>query len=176
MLREGEEYLSVNWLEELKSPSRASQIRDLQELYTKKLKVAATARIAILNVGTLRTKVERESPDSRLLRVLHEQEELDDPSHAGIYEIRHDDEISRGADRPGSPRKSSGPSLMTSDYVHSNFGWSGTAIIQCTNVTNTPVLSINFSLPAATHSTTLHARQPKSNLDRGKSILRSGRI
>jgi hypothetical protein len=93
MMRETEEYLSVNWLEVLKSPSRASQIRDLQELYTKKLKVGATARIAILNVGTLRSKVERESPDSRLLRVLHEPEEPDDPSHAGIYEIPHDDEI-----------------------------------------------------------------------------------
>jgi len=93
MLREGEEYLCVNWLEESKSPSRASQIRDLQELYTKKLKVGSTARIAILNVGTLRTKVERESPDSRLLRVLHEPEEPDDLSHAGIYEIRYDDEI-----------------------------------------------------------------------------------
>jgi hypothetical protein len=93
MMRETEEYLSVNWLEVLKSPSRASQIRDLQELYTKKLKVGATARIAILNVGTLQSKVERESPDSRLLRVLHEPEEPDDPSHAGIYEIPHDDEI-----------------------------------------------------------------------------------
>ena len=93
MMRETEEYLSVNWLEVLKSPSRASQIRDLQELYTKKLKVGATARIAILNVGTLRSKVERESLDSRLLRVLHEPEEPDDPSHAGIYEIPHDDEI-----------------------------------------------------------------------------------
>jgi hypothetical protein len=93
MMRETEEYLSVNWLEVLKSPSRASQIRDLQELYTKKLKVGATARIAILNVGTLRGKVERESPNSRLLRVLHEPEEPDDPSHAGIYEIPHDDEI-----------------------------------------------------------------------------------
>jgi hypothetical protein len=93
MMRETEEYLSVNWLEVLKSTSRASQIRDLQELYTKKLKVGATARIAILNVGTLRTKVERESPDSRLLRVLHEPEEPDDLSHAGIYEIRYDDEI-----------------------------------------------------------------------------------
>ena len=63
------------------------------KLYTKKLKVGATARIAILNVGTLRTKVERESPDSRLLRVLHEPEEPDDLSHAGVYEIRYDDEI-----------------------------------------------------------------------------------
>jgi hypothetical protein len=93
MMRETEEYLSVNWLEELKRPSRASQIRDLQEVYNKKLKVGATARIAILNVGTLRSKVQRESPDSRLLRVLHEPEEPDDPSHAGIYEIPHDDEI-----------------------------------------------------------------------------------
>jgi hypothetical protein len=93
MMRETEEYLSVNWLEELKRPSRTSQIRDLQEVYNKKLKVGATARIAILNVGTLRSKVQRESPDSRLLRVLHEPEEPDDPSHAGIYEIPHDDEI-----------------------------------------------------------------------------------
>jgi hypothetical protein len=93
ILREGEAYLSVNWLEELKSSGRASQIRDLQELYTKKLKVAATAQIAVLNVGTLRTKIERESPDRRLLRVLHEPDEPDDLSHAGIYEIRYDDEI-----------------------------------------------------------------------------------
>jgi len=93
MLREGEAYLSVNWLEVLRSPGRAGQIRDLQQLYTKKLKVGATARIAILNVGTLRSKVERESADNRLLRVLHEPEEPDDPSHAGIYEIPHDDEI-----------------------------------------------------------------------------------
>jgi len=93
MLREGEAYLSVNWLEELKSSGRAGQIRDLQELYTKKLKVAATAQIAVLNVGTLRAKIERESPDRRLLRVLHEPEEPVDLSHAGIYEIRHDDEI-----------------------------------------------------------------------------------
>jgi hypothetical protein len=93
MMRETEEYLSVNWLEELKRPSRASQIRDLQEVYNKKLKVGARARIAILNVGTLRSKVQRESPDSRLLRVLHEPDEPDDPSHAGIYEIPHDDEM-----------------------------------------------------------------------------------
>ena len=93
MLREGEAYLSVNWLEKLKSPGRISQIRDLQELYTKKLKVAATAQIAVLNVGTLRAKVKRESPDGRLLRVLHEPQEPDDLSHAGIYEVRHDDEI-----------------------------------------------------------------------------------
>jgi len=38
MLRQGEEYLSVNWLEELKRPSRATQIRSLQEVYARKLR------------------------------------------------------------------------------------------------------------------------------------------
>ena len=92
MLRETDEYLSVNWLEELRRSDRASQIRDLQQLYARKLQVGAAARIAILNVGTLRTKVERDSPDRRVLRVLHEPQP-DDPSHSGIYEIRHDDEL-----------------------------------------------------------------------------------
>ncbi|MBI4525530.1 MAG: hypothetical protein HY695_17150 [Deltaproteobacteria bacterium] len=94
MIRETEEYLSVNWLEELKHPDRASQIRDLQNLYAMKFnRVGATARIAILNVGMLRSKVASESPDGRLLRVLHEPLEPGDPSHAGIYELFHDDEI-----------------------------------------------------------------------------------
>jgi len=94
MIRETEEYLSVNWLEALNCLDRVSEIRDLQKLYATKFnRVGASARIAILNVGAVRTKVERESPDSRLLRVLHEPEEPTDPSHAGIYEIHHDDEI-----------------------------------------------------------------------------------
>lgn len=93
MVREGEEYLSVNWREELKCPDRVSEVRALQELYARKMtRVGAGARIAILNVGTLRTKVERESSDRRLLRVLHEPEP-DDPSHAGIYGIPSDDDL-----------------------------------------------------------------------------------
>jgi hypothetical protein len=74
----------VNWLEELNRSDRAIQIRDLQSLYATKLRVGTAAQIAVHNVGALRAKVERESPDSRLLRVLHEPEEPDDPSHAGI--------------------------------------------------------------------------------------------
>ena len=99
MLREGEEYLSVNWLEELRCQDRASEVRELQNLYARKMtRVGAGARIAILNVGTLRTEVESESPDSRLLRVLHKPIEPndpsqapEDPSHAGIYDIPYDD-------------------------------------------------------------------------------------
>ena len=93
MVREGEEYLSVNWLEELKRSDRASQVRDLQKLYATKLKVRAASRIAILNVGALRAKVQRESTDRRLLPVLHEPIIPDDPSHAGIHEIPYDDDL-----------------------------------------------------------------------------------
>jgi hypothetical protein len=96
MTRENEEYLSVNWLEDLKCSDRASEIRELQDLYSRKFKrVPATAQIAILNVGTVRTKVSSESPDQRSLPILHEpmEEEPTDPSHAGIYNIRPDDEI-----------------------------------------------------------------------------------
>ena len=65
----------------------------MQSLYRKKITVRAGARIAILNVGVVKTKVQRESPDGRLLRVLHDPEEPDDPSHSGIYELRPDNEL-----------------------------------------------------------------------------------
>lgn len=92
MLREGEESLSVNWLEELKCADRASEVRALQDVYAMKMtRVGAGARIAVLNVGTLRTEVENESPDRRLLRVLHDPIIPEDISHAGIYDIPYDD-------------------------------------------------------------------------------------
>jgi hypothetical protein len=64
MLRDGEEYLSVNWLEALKCLDRASEVRALQNLYARKFsRVGAGARLAILNVGNLRAEVVNESPD-----------------------------------------------------------------------------------------------------------------
>ena len=91
LLREGEEFLSVNWLEELKCPDRTSEVRALQNLYARKMtRVGAGARIAILNVGRIVTKVENDGVDKRVLRVLHEPEP-DDPSHAGIFGISYDD-------------------------------------------------------------------------------------
>jgi hypothetical protein len=94
MLRTGEEYLSVNWLENLNCPDRESAISALQNLYSRKLnRVGTTARIAILNVGAFRAKVAQESPDMRQLRVLHEPITPEDPTHSGIYDIAPDDEI-----------------------------------------------------------------------------------
>ena len=92
MLRKGEEYLSVNWLEELNCPDRTSEACALQDVYARKLtRVGAGARIAILNVGILRTKVENEGPDRRILRVLHEPQP-DDSSHTGIYGIPYENQ------------------------------------------------------------------------------------
>lgn len=94
MLRESEEYLSVNWLENLKCPDRTNEICALQEVYSRKFKrVGTAAQIAVLNVGLLRSKVANESPDIRQLRVLHEPIMPDDPSHTGIFGFSSADEI-----------------------------------------------------------------------------------
>jgi hypothetical protein len=95
MVRQAEEYLSVNWLEELKCSTRASEIRELQDLYAKKFnRISPNARVAILNVAMVYSKVRDESPDQRLLKILHEPITTPpDPSHAGIYNIHPDDEL-----------------------------------------------------------------------------------
>lgn len=89
MLRAGEEYLSVNWLEFLNCSSRESEIAELRNIYSQKLTVGARARMAVLNVGEVREKVLTESPDRRNLEVLHDpildNPPLYDPSHSGIY-------------------------------------------------------------------------------------------
>jgi hypothetical protein len=92
MLRRNEEYLSVNWLECLAIADRSAQIRNLQGVYASKLQVGAAARITVLSVGSLRAKVQQESPDQRTLSVQHEPEE-NDPSHSGIFGFTQDDEI-----------------------------------------------------------------------------------
>ena len=92
MLREGEESLSVNWLEFLNCSSRESEITKIRTIYSETFTVGARARIAILNVGEVRKKVLTESPDGRNLEVLHDPL-MNDPSHSGIYNLKQDDEL-----------------------------------------------------------------------------------
>jgi hypothetical protein len=92
MLRSGEESLSTNWLEFLNCSSREDEINVIRNIYTSKLKVGAKAKIAILNVGEVRKKVLTESEDRRNLEFLHDPEPSD-PSHSGIYNLKHDDEL-----------------------------------------------------------------------------------
>jgi len=93
MLREGEESLSVNWLEFLNCQSRESEIEEIQKVYCAKLDVRPRAKITVLNVGDVRNKVLTESQDRRNLEVLHDPEEPVDPSHSGIYNLKQNDEI-----------------------------------------------------------------------------------
>lgn len=91
ILRESEESLSVNWLEYLNCSDRESEIAEIRRVYSLKLDVRAKAKLAVLNVGEMCNKVKTESPDRRSLDVLHEQEN-DDQSHSGIYNLRPDNE------------------------------------------------------------------------------------
>lgn len=92
MLREGEEYLSVNWLEFLNCSNRENEITKLRTIYSETFTVGARAKIAVLNVGEVRKKVLTESPDGRNLEVLHDPA-MNDPSHSGIYNLKQDDEL-----------------------------------------------------------------------------------
>ena len=95
MLRSDDKYLSVNWLEYLNCSSRDHEINEIRNIYSEKFNVGARAKIAVLNVGEVREKVLTESPDKRNIEVLHEPIENDvyDPSHSGIYNLKQDDEL-----------------------------------------------------------------------------------
>ena len=99
LLKSEEEYLSVNWLEFLNCPCRESGINELRQLYSKKfLRVGASARIAVLNVGKICEIVRTERPNNQELKVLHypllladdPTLKVDDLSHSGIYNLNED--------------------------------------------------------------------------------------
>ncbi len=91
-LRDGEEYLSVDWLEFLHPSDRGIQLATVQDLFEKQrgFELKPAGRFAILNVGTARATVQEQTPDNRVLAVTH----LPDPnvagdSHSGIFNVNH---------------------------------------------------------------------------------------
>ena len=91
-LRQTEEYLSVNWMEFLNLVDRAEEIRAVRRILSSKITVGTNAKIAILNVGEIVTHVRANSPDFKILSVIHEPEE-DDPSHSGVYGFEYNDPL-----------------------------------------------------------------------------------
>lgn len=89
MLRPGESYLSINWLECLKCTSREKEIDKLRKIYKKKHLFGKLARVGVLNVGEIRSKVITENPK---IEILHHPES-DDPSHSGIFHLDDGDEM-----------------------------------------------------------------------------------
>ena len=93
LLRPEDHYLSVDWLEFFGYSDRIEQIEELRNAYTLRLnRVGAKSTIAVLNVGEVCDIVKNESDDARVLEILHEPLE-NSPSHSGIYNLRHDDEL-----------------------------------------------------------------------------------
>lgn len=98
-LKSGDNSLSVNWLEFLNCQGRESELVELRRIYSTKLKVRRSHKIAVLNVGEIREKVQEGTKYERNVEILHDpiENEKDpshnDPSHSGIYGLEPDDEL-----------------------------------------------------------------------------------
>ncbi len=96
MLRGNEDYLSVNWLEFLGLGDRDSEIAEIRRVLGTKLKLGSTAKIALLEVGSMKEYVRENSQDAIDPRVLHlpdEPPDIPDPSHSGIFDTRQDEQL-----------------------------------------------------------------------------------
>lgn len=93
LLRAGESFISVNWLEYLRLGTRSEEIEEVRRVLGSKLTLGKNAKIAVLNVGETYRYVASESPDGRKLRFLHDPEDPLDKSHSGIYDTKSEDEM-----------------------------------------------------------------------------------
>lgn len=87
-LRRGETYLSVEWLESLNQESRNEAIAEVIAILSGKLRLGATAKLAVLNVGHVCRYVREASMYS--IRFVHEPEP-EDPAHSGIHDTAQDE-------------------------------------------------------------------------------------
>ncbi len=88
MLREGEIYLSANWLEHFHPADRDIQISGVrQTLLDKGFRVARTGHFGVLNVGDAVDRCrQRLNLGIRFVKL----DEPHDPSHTGIYGLAAD--------------------------------------------------------------------------------------
>lgn len=90
MLRAGEPYISVQWLERLARPDRAGEIEEVREVFSKHLKIRRSTQIAVLNAGVTRSHVALESGFQIDMR---HQPEAGDEAHSGIFGTEQDGEL-----------------------------------------------------------------------------------
>ena len=84
--KEGEPYLSVNWMEYFGEADQEAQIARIRDYI--ELSLAKNGLFAVLNVGEVIDRIQRHA--GKTLAVLHEPTQ-DDPSHSGIYGYQHED-------------------------------------------------------------------------------------
>ena len=88
-LRQGEDYLSVNWAESLGAPDLPAAVERIREVFRRKnYALRANGRFAVLNVGAAKTAVQEGIGFP--LRFDH-LPLGDDQSHAGIFGYTSDD-------------------------------------------------------------------------------------
>lgn len=81
-MRPSESYLSTNWLEHFHPAERDSQIAGVIATLSRKLDLARTGKIAVLNVGNATGLCRRRAGVSIQFVVL---DDVGDPSHTGIF-------------------------------------------------------------------------------------------
>lgn len=119
----GDDYLSVNWLEYLGERDIVSAVGVVREVLNKKLNVKRNGRIAVLNVGAIRKAVS--DAIGAVPKIKHIPSD-NDKSHAGIFRY---DAAETGAsqtstkndytdDRPATPEKKA--ALRIALLVHNN--------------------------------------------------------
>ena len=89
MPRQGEEYLSVNWLEFFGEPTLGAAVERIREVFSEKgYRVSQNGRFAALNVSEAKTVVEEATGRALSIDYLPLD---DDQSHAGIRGYTSDD-------------------------------------------------------------------------------------
>ena len=86
MLRRGEEFLSVNWMEHFGGKDQKAQIAKIREHI--ELSLAKFGLFAVLNVGRVINQVQKFG--EKQLSILHAPTQ-GDPSHSGIHGYHHED-------------------------------------------------------------------------------------
>ena len=86
MLRKGEEFLSVNWMEHFGKIGQKVQIAKIREHI--ELSLAKYGLFAVLNVGKVIDQIQRFG--EKKLAILHEPTQ-GDPSHSGVHGYQHED-------------------------------------------------------------------------------------
>ncbi len=92
-LRDGETYLSVNWLEFLKRASRDEEIAEIRRILKTKINPGGTAKIAVLNVGEICAHVAEETVGIEVRHRPDEPDNITDPSHSGIFDTFQDEDL-----------------------------------------------------------------------------------
>ena len=87
-LRDGETYLSVNWLECFGMSTMEANMACVREDFSKKHSIVKNARFAVLNVDSIKRSMEE---SDRIVHVKHLKDN-DYPSHASIEECARDDD------------------------------------------------------------------------------------